>query len=83
MNKPRLTVDEAYDRAINAMTPAQRVQRGVELMYLGREIIKQRLRNEHGPMSEERLKCLLALELYGDDPQIRGWIEQAMSRAPD
>ncbi|MBX3442996.1 MAG: hypothetical protein KF774_11380 [Planctomyces sp.] len=72
-------VDDAYDRAVDAMTVAERIQRMVELTAWSREVLAQRIQEELGPLTPEQLKWQLLLRLYGDSPQLRPLIEEAIS----
>ena len=76
-------VEKAYRERIAAMTPAERVARSAAMFQWTREQIARKITAEHGEMSAERLKWMVALKLYKREPQVREWIERILDDVPD
>lgn len=73
-------VDHAYDAAIDAMTPAQKIARMVQLNQWARWNIERCIAAECGPLPPNEMKWRVALWIYGDDPLCRMLIEEQISR---
>ena len=76
-------VEQKYHERIDAMTPKERVARAASMFQWTRETIARQIVAEQGPMSEERLKWLVALRQYGAEPAVRTMIERMLDRVPD
>lgn len=76
-------VDDEYHRLIDAMTPAERVERMAGMLAWARGLIARQIVAERGPMSPERLKWEVALRQYGSEPQARALIEGMLARVSD
>lgn len=68
-------VEETYRAAVDAMTPAQRIERMHGLLRWVRDLYAREIVAEHGEMSAERLQWEVALRLYGSDRRTRSLIE--------
>ncbi len=68
-------VEEAYQKAIDAMTTAEKIERMVKLMAWGRENVARNVIKEMGPLPPEELKWQVALWIYGGNPESRRLIE--------
>ena len=75
-------VQEEYLRLVDAMTPAQKIERAANLLAWARRVTGRRIVAERGEISEERLKWEVALEHYGHEPVMRQLIEKAMADVP-
>ena len=75
-------IESAYRDRINAMTPAERVARSAAMFQWTRGQIARQIRAERGDVPPERLKWLVALRLYGNEPMVRGWIERKLADVP-
>jgi hypothetical protein len=80
MEQPVSLVEAAYRRAVDAMTPAQKFERMVELMAWGRWNIGRRITEAEGPLPPEVLKWRVALWIYGRQPVVRQLIEEQLAR---
>ncbi len=73
-------VEAAYQQAIDSMSPAQKIERMVNLNAWGRSVIARKIIAESGPLPPEVLKLRVALWIYGGEPHVRGLIEEALRR---
>jgi len=73
---PISLVEQLYQERIDALTPAERVARAAAMFVWTREQIARQITAEQGPTDESLLKWLVALRLYGNDPQTRELIER-------
>jgi hypothetical protein len=71
-------VEDAYRRAVDAMTPAEKFARMHALLNWARDLYARQLRESLGDVSEERLKWEVALRQYGSDRRVRELIEQRL-----
>ncbi len=76
-------VEQKYHERIDAMTPKERIARAASMFQWTRETIARQIVAEQGPMSDERLKWLVALRQYGAEPTVRTMIERMLDRVPD
>jgi len=76
-------VERKYLERIDAMTPKERVAHATALFQWTRETIARQVLAESGPMSDERLKWLVALRQYGAEETVRQMIERILDRVPD
>jgi hypothetical protein len=75
-------VEQLYRNRIDAMSPKERVARAAEMLQWARQAIARQILAEFGPMSDERLKWLVAMRQYGADPTTRAMIEKVLERVP-
>jgi hypothetical protein len=73
-------VEEAYRAAVDAMTPAQKIARMVQLNQLARWNIERCIVEEQGPLPPEVMKWEVALWIYGRNPVCRQLIEEQLAR---
>lgn len=73
-------VDEAYQRAVDAMSPAKKIERMVNLNSWGRSVIERKITAESGSLPPEVLKLRVALWIYGGDSTVCGLVEEALGR---
>ena len=73
-------LESAYRAAVDAMTPAEKFARMVELNEFARWNIARLITEEQGPLPPEELKWKVALWIYGRDPECRQLIEEQLSR---
>jgi len=73
-------VEEAYRRAVDAMTPAEKFARMHALNYWGRWNIARIVTEKQGPLPPEELKWQIALEIYGQNAICRKLIEEQLAR---
>ncbi len=72
-------VEDAYRVAVDAMTPAQKFARMVELNQWALWDIERCIIEEHGPLPPEVLKWTVALWIYGRNPDSRQLIEEQLN----
>ena len=73
-------VETEYQRLVAAMTPAQRIERSINLLAWAREVTGRRIIEDLGEMSDERFKWEVALRHYGHEPVMRRLIERELAR---
>ncbi|HUQ72308.1 MAG TPA: hypothetical protein VM165_22470 [Planctomycetaceae bacterium] len=73
-------VANAYRAAVDAMTPAQKIARMVELNQWARWNIERCIAAKEGPLPPEVMKWQVALWLYGRNPVCRRLIEEQLAR---
>ncbi len=76
-------VEQFYQERIDALTPAQRVERSAAMFQWTRGMIARQIQAEHGPMPDEQLKWEVALRIYGSDPRSRAIIERKLADVSD
>lgn len=73
-------VEAAYRAAVDAMTPAQRIERMLHLNQWAYWNAQRCVIAELGPLPPEELKWQVALRYYGDEPECRQLIEEQLRR---
>jgi len=73
-------VEEAYQRAVDAMSPAEKIARMVALNEWARWNIARIITDESGPLPPDVLKWRIALWIYGNEPGCRQLIEEQLAR---
>lgn len=73
-------VEDTYRAAIDAMTPAQKIARMLQLNQWAHWNIERRIAAERGPVSPEIMKWEVALWVYGRNPACRELIEEHLAR---
>ena len=76
-------IDEQYNAAIDAMSPAEKIARCVEMFNWSREFIGRQIKAEHPTASIERVKLLVALRMYGSDPKMEKLLNGLLADVPD
>ena len=81
-------IESEYQKRIDEMSVPEKVARSAAMFQWTRERIGRRIRAELAELSgemvsDERLKWLVAMELYGDEPVVRGFIEEMLANVPD
>lgn len=74
------SVDQLQQQAVDAMTPAERIARSAQLWGWTYGVMERQVRAQHGAVSPEVIKCLVALRMYGHDPEMRRLIEEQLTR---
>jgi hypothetical protein len=76
-------IEIAYQQGIDALTPTERMARVESFLAWTRKTIGRRVVAELGPgLSPERLRCEVALRMYGDDPRIERLIREHLEHVP-
>ena len=73
------SIENAYQRQIDSMSPAERVARSAAMFVWTREQLTRQIIAERGPTEAETLKWLVALRLYGNQPVLRELIETKLA----
>lgn len=74
-------VEDAYEQALDAMSPAQKMARVEAYLAWTRNLIARQLRKSLGPeVSEEHLRWEVALRMYESDPGVVRLIREHMRR---
>jgi hypothetical protein len=76
-------IEQLYQSAIDEMSPKERVARSVELFNWSREFIGRQTRFENPTVSEERLKVLVALRIYGSEPNMKKLLQGKLADVSD
>ena len=76
-------IQTIYQNRLAAMTPAERVARSVAMFQWTREQLARQIIAEQGPTHPSRLKWLVALRLYGNEPQVKAMIERKLADVSD
>jgi hypothetical protein len=76
-------VEQTYRERIDAMKPAERIAYAAAMLKWVREAIARHIIEEQGPMSDERVKWLVALRQYQAEPAVCAMIERMLDRVPD
>ena len=76
-------IEQLYQSAIDEMSPRERVARSVELFNWSREYIGRQIRSENPTVSDQRLKLLVALRIYGSEPNMKKLLEGKLADVSD
>jgi len=76
-------VDYLYQNAVDSMTPCEKIARSVGMFNWSREFIGRQIQEANPESSPERLKLLVALQIYGGDNSVRALIEGLLANVPD
>ncbi len=83
------SIEELYNEAIDAMTPAERFGRSAAMFewtreQIARQIIAERKRNgETTELGPHALKLMVGLRMYASDPLVCQWIERRLKHVSD
>jgi hypothetical protein len=80
MERAMTIVERAYLETVDAMTPAERIQRSIQMFQWARQAIARQVVSERGPLPPDLLKCHIALRMYGADPESRRLIQEHLAR---
>lgn len=73
-------IEEHYLEALARLTLAERMARGQRIFHDARELLARRIRAEVGPVSDDRLRLLVARAMYAEEPDICAWLERELER---
>ena len=73
-------VENAYQAAVDAMTPAQKIERMLQLNQWAHWNVERCVLAELGPLPAEELKWQVALRYYGQNPECRQPIDEQLAR---
>ena len=65
------------------MSPKEKVARSVAMTAWARQTMARQVRDEVGPeVSDERIKWLVAMRIYGSDSGARALVQRMLDRVP-
>ena len=65
-----MDVETEYQKRIDSMPPYKKMERAVAMAAWARETLARQIRAEVGSeVSDERIKWLVAMRIYGSQPQ--------------
>ena len=66
------------------MSPKEKLARSVGMTAWSRQTMARRIRAEVGPeVSDERIKWLVAMQVYGSNPDARILVQRMLDRVPN
>lgn len=66
------------------MSPKEKVARSVAMAAWARQTMARKIRAEVGPdMSDERIKWLVAMRVYGADSGAKALVQRMLDRVPN
>ena len=79
-----MDIEAEYQKRVSEMTPCEKMARSVAMAAWARETIARQIRSEVGPdVSDERIKWLVAMRIYGADPQTKVLVQRMLDRVPN
>ena len=76
-------VESLYQNAVFSMTPCEKIARSIGLFNWSRDFIARQVSKANPGASQEKLKLLVALRIYGSDQSTRELIEGLLADVPD
>lgn len=73
------SVEATYQAAMDRLTPAERIARGMAMLDWTRRWIGRQIVAEHGPLPAERLQLEIARRLYHGEPATCRLIDAAIA----
>ena len=79
-----MKIETEYQERISKMTPCEKMERSAAMAVWARESLARQIRSEVGPdVSAERMKWLVAMRIYGSQPQARALVQRMLDRVPN
>ena len=79
-----INIEREYQKRVSEMTPREKMARTAAMAAWARATIARQIRSEVGPdVSEERMKWLVALRVYGSDLQTKALVQRMLDRVPN
>lgn len=79
-----MDIEAEYQKRVSEMTPCEKMSRSVAMAAWARETIARQIRSEVGPnVSDERVKWLVAMRIYGANPQTKILVQRMLDRVPN
>lgn len=75
------SIDAAYHSAIDRLTPAEKVARGLALLEWTRRWLGRQIEAVQGPLPSDRLKLEIARRLYQGEPATCRLIDAAIAES--
>lgn len=76
-------IENLYRAATSEMLPKARVARTVELFNWAREFIARQIRAEAPDANDAQLRLLVALRMYGSEPEMKKLLESQLADVSD
>lgn len=78
-----MDIEKEYQRRIRVMSPKEKMARSVAITAWSRQTMARKIRAEVGPdISDERIKWLVAMQVYGSNPDARILVQRMLDRVP-
>lgn len=78
-----LNIETEYQKRISSMTPREKMEQSAAMAVWVRTILARQVRSEVGPdVSDERIKWLVAMRIYGSQPQARALVQRMLDHVP-
>ena len=78
-----MNIETEYQQRISEMTPREKMERSVAMAAWARQTLARQIRSEVGPdVSDERLKWLVAMRIYGSDAQAKVLVQRMLDHVP-
>ena len=74
-----IDIEHEYHVRLDAMSPAERVARSAAMLTWTCQQLARQITKEQGQLSDEILKCKVALRLYENEPEVKRLIEQRLA----
>ena len=79
-----MDIEKEYQNRIRQMSPKEKMARSVALTAWGRQTMARQMRSELGTgVSDERIKWLVAMRIYGSDPGAKALVQRMLDRVPN
>ncbi len=79
-----INIEAEYQKRVSEMTPCEKIARMAAMAAWARATIARQIRSEVGPdVSDERIKWLVAMRIYGADPQTKALVQRMLNRVPN
>ena len=79
-----MDIEAEYQKRVSEMTPCEKMSRSVAMAAWARETIARQIRSEVGPnVSDESVKWLVAMRIYGANPQTKILVQRMLDRVPN
>ena len=72
-------IDTLYDAAIDNMSVKEKIARSVAIFNWSREFAARQVREANPDACPEVIRLLVALRIYGHEPQIKSMIESLLA----
>jgi hypothetical protein len=79
MDDQSQAIEQTYLAAMDRLTPAAKVARGMAMLDWTRRWLGRQITAEQGPMPVERLRLEVARRLYASDPATCRLIDEALA----
>ena len=79
-----MDIEKEYQKRISAMSPKEKMARMAAMTAWARQTMARQIRDDLGPeVSDERIKWLVAMKIYGSNPQTSALVQRMLDRVPN